>query len=57
MPKYVIRYESSETYEKEYEAANAEDAEQMFYEDDRIYDGHALWVSGPDIISTEEVNG
>jgi len=37
MPKYTVRYECREYYEKVYEAISHGGAEQMFYDDDMLF--------------------
>ena len=37
MPKYLIRYESREYYEKEYEADSLDNAIAAYYDDDRLF--------------------
>ena len=39
MAKYTVRYELREYYEKEYEASSLEDAQQMYWEDDKLFGG------------------
>ena len=40
MPKYVVRFESREYYEKEYEADSFDEAVDRFYEDDKLFESH-----------------
>lgn len=54
MPKYVVRYESIDYYEKEYEASSYEDAEQMFHEDDKLFES-TPHGSSIELIDTEEI--
>lgn len=39
MAKYIVRYESREYYEKEYEAESFDEAHDAFYADDRLWEG------------------
>ena len=39
MPKYTVRYKSIEYYKKVYEADSIDDATEMYYNDDRLWDG------------------
>jgi hypothetical protein len=39
MAKYIVRYESRDYYEKEYEANSFDEAETLFYADDKLFEG------------------
>ena len=56
MPKYLIRYESREYYEKEYEADSFDDAVAKYYEDDKLFDS-SPYDSDMDIIEIENEEG
>lgn len=56
MPKYLVRYESREYYEKEFEADSFEEAERLFYEDDGIWET-SPYDSDTSIIEIEDENG
>ena len=38
MAKYTVRYEFREYYEKTYEADSFDEAEKMYYMDDRLFE-------------------
>ena len=56
MPKYIVRYESREYYEKEYEADSFDDAVAKYYEDDKLFDS-SPYDSDTDIIEIENEEG
>ena len=56
MPKYIVRYESREYYEKEYEADSFDDAVAKYYEDDKLFDS-SPYDSDMDIIEIENEEG
>ena len=56
MPKYIVRYESREYYEKEYEADSFDDAVAKYYEDDNLFDS-SPYDSDTDIIEIQKEEG
>jgi len=55
MATFIVRYECVESYEREYEADSQEDAEQMYYEDDKLFESSPRW-SEVNLIDVEEVD-
>ena len=39
MAKFTVRYESREYYEKTYEADSFDEADTLFYADDKLFEG------------------
>ena len=39
MAKYIVRYESRDYYEKMYEADSFDEAYNLFYADDKLFEG------------------
>lgn len=56
MAKYTVRYESREYYEKTYEANSFDEADTMFYSDDKLFEGKP-YESDMDLIEIVDENG
>lgn len=56
MAKFTVRYECREYYEKTYEADSFDDAETMFYSDDKLFDCTPL-NSDVELVDVLDENG
>jgi hypothetical protein len=56
MAKYTVRYESREYYEKTYEADSFDEADTMFYSDDKLFES-SPYDSDVDLIEIVNEDG
>lgn len=56
MAKYTVRYECREYYEKTYEADSFDEADTMFYSDDKLFES-SPYDSDVDLIEIVDENG
>jgi hypothetical protein len=56
LPKYLVRYQSREFYEIAVEADSPEDAEERFWLEDKIWEGHP-YDSDTSVIEIEDEDG
>jgi hypothetical protein len=56
MPKFIVRYEAREYYEKAYEAESFEDALGQYYADGDLFSS-SPYDSDTDVIEIEDENG
>ncbi len=56
MAKYTVRYESRDYYEKMYEADSFDEAYNLFYADDKLFEGKP-YNSEMELIEVVDENG
>ena len=56
MAKFTVRYESTEYYEKTYEADSFDEAEKMYYMDDKLFES-TPYESNMELIEVVDESG